>query len=63
VLNRVTGDINASQIDRMLTADSRVSVINPSGILIQNAVDIKPASFVAPPQDIPNAGKSVRLLS
>jgi hypothetical protein len=33
----------------MLTANGRVSVINPNGILIQNSVDIKPASFVATP--------------
>jgi len=31
VLNRV----NASHIDGMLTANGRVSVINPNGILIQ----------------------------
>lgn len=29
VLNRVTGDINALQIGGMLTANGRVSVINP----------------------------------
>ena len=54
VLNRVTGDPNASQINGMLTANGRVFVINPNGILIGRGAVINTGSFLASTHDITN---------
>jgi filamentous hemagglutinin family protein len=54
VLNRVFGDPNPSQILGTLTANGRVFVINPNGILIGNGAVINTAGFLATTHDISN---------
>ena len=54
VLNRVLGDPNASQIFGTLSANGRVFLINPNGILIGNGAVINTASFLATTHDITN---------
>jgi filamentous hemagglutinin family protein len=55
VLNRVTGDVNASQIYGRLDANGRVFLINPYGVLVGNGAVINTAGFVATSHDISNA--------
>jgi len=52
VLNRVIGDPNASQIFGALTANGRVYLINPNGVLIGNGATINTAGFLATTHDI-----------
>ena len=54
VLNRVTGDTNPSQILGTLTANGRVFVTNPYGVLIGNGAVINTAGFLATSHDIRN---------
>jgi filamentous hemagglutinin family protein len=55
ILNRVTGDANPSQIFGTLTANGRVFVINPNGVLIGAGAVVNTAGFVASTHDIANA--------
>ena len=54
VLNRVLGDPNPSQIFGTLTANGRVFLINPNGVLIGNGAVINTAGFLATTHDIAN---------
>ena len=54
VLNRVTGDVNASQIYGTLNANGRVFLTNPYGVLIGNGAVINTAGFLATSHDISN---------
>src|SRR5262245_19499722 len=54
VLNRVLGDPNPSQIHGTLTANGRVLLINPNGVVIGNGAVINTAGFLATTHDIAN---------
>jgi filamentous hemagglutinin family protein len=54
-LNRVTGSLGASVIDGTLTANGRVFVVNPDGILFGAGAKINTGSFLATTNDIRNA--------
>lgn len=54
-LNRVTGNMGASAIDGMLTANGRVFLVNPDGILFGAGSKINTGSFLATTNDIRNA--------
>lgn len=54
-LNRVTGGLGPSQIFGMLSANGRIFVVNPDGILIGPGAKIDTAGFLATTHDIANA--------
>jgi filamentous hemagglutinin family protein len=54
-LNRVTGNMGASAIDGTLTANGRVFLVNPDGILFGAGSKINTGSFLATTNDIHNA--------
>ncbi|MEN9709315.1 MAG: hypothetical protein RIQ68_1723, partial [Pseudomonadota bacterium] len=54
VLNRVTGDVNPTQILGTLSANGQVFVVNPNGILIGNGAVVNTAGFVATTHDVAN---------
>ena len=54
-LNRVTGGVNPSKIYGTLTANGRVFLINPDGVLIGSGAVINTAGFLATTHDISNA--------
>ena len=53
-LNRVTGNMGASAIDGTLTANGRVFLVNPDGILFGAGSKINTGSFLATTNDIRN---------
>ena len=53
-LNRVTGGLGASQLHGTLTANGRVFLVNPDGILIGRGARIDTAGFLATTNDITN---------
>jgi filamentous hemagglutinin family protein len=55
VLNRVIGDLGPSQIYGTLSANGRVFLINPNGLVVGNGAVINTASFLATTHDIANA--------
>lgn len=54
-LNRVTGGLGASTLDGTLTANGRVFLVNPDGILFGAGSKINTGSFLATTNDIRNA--------
>jgi filamentous hemagglutinin family protein len=54
-LNRVTGGLGPSQIYGSLSANGRIFVVNPDGILIGPGAKIDTAGFLATTHDIANA--------
>jgi filamentous hemagglutinin family protein len=54
VLNRVIGDLGPSQIYGTLSANGRVFLINPNGVVVGNGAVINTASFLATTHDISN---------
>ncbi len=54
-LNRVTGGLGPSQIYGALSANGRIFVVNPDGILIGPGAKIDTAGFLATTHDIANA--------
>ena len=54
-LNRVTGGLGASAIDGTLTANGRVFLVNPDGVLFGAGARINTGSFLATTNDIRNA--------
>src|SRR4051794_31331039 len=54
VLNRVTGGLGASTLDGTLTANGRVFLVNPDGMLFGPNSVINTAGFVATTHDIKN---------
>jgi filamentous hemagglutinin family protein len=55
ILNRVTGDLGASQIDGMIKATGGVYVVNPDGILFGPSATINVGSFLGTTHDIANS--------
>jgi filamentous hemagglutinin family protein len=55
VLNRVVGDLGPSQIYGTLSANGRVFLINPNGLVVGNGAVINTAGFLATTHDIANA--------
>jgi filamentous hemagglutinin family protein len=53
-LNRVTGGLGPSLIDGVLTANGRIFLINPDGVLIGRGATINTAGFLATTHDITN---------
>ena len=54
-LNRVTGNLGASVLDGTLTANGKVFLVNPDGILFGAGSKINTGSFLATTNDIGNA--------
>ena len=54
-LNRVTGGLGPSMINGMLTANGRVFLVNPDGVMISKSGTINTAGFLATTHDISNA--------
>ncbi len=54
-LNRVTGDINASQIKGQLTALGEVVVVNPNGVVFSADADVDVARLIASSADVGTA--------
>jgi filamentous hemagglutinin family protein len=54
-LNRVTGGLGPSQIYGTLTANGRVILVNPDGVMIGSSGVINTAGFLATTNDIANA--------
>jgi filamentous hemagglutinin family protein len=54
-LNRVTGNLGASVLDGTLTANGRVFLVNPDGILFGANSKVNTGSFLATTNDIRNA--------
>lgn len=54
-LNRVTGSLGASVLDGTLTANGRVFLVNPDGILVGASSKINTGSFLGTTNDIRNA--------
>ncbi len=54
-LNRVTGGLGPSMINGMLTANGRVFLVNPDGVMISKSGTINTAGFLATTNDISNA--------
>jgi filamentous hemagglutinin family protein len=54
VLNRVLGDPNPSQIFGTISANGKVFLINPNGVLIGNGAVINASGFLATTNDITN---------
>ena len=54
ILNRVTGDLGPSQIYGTITANGRVFLVNPDGILFGSTAKIDAAGFLASTNDITN---------
>ena len=54
-LNRVTGGLGASQIYGSISANGRVFVVNPYGVMIGGGATINTAGFLATSHDITNS--------
>lgn len=52
ILNRVTGNQGATQIDGALNANGRVFIVNPNGVVFGNAASVNVGSLVASSLDV-----------